>query len=675
MKKDPGSGNITDNTYISLNELCGMLSVTSASGRNWIKLSKITPAFTRNNAPFFSADYAEKLAKELTSGINPALKSRRNKKYISGSSLYRSYLSETSRNSGMIRRALGFFENPGTEPDDKMIRLLLADCFLHLWADKHDLSFRNQNGLAAGFLQGEISIGEKDALIRDLIEDTEEALELCERFPGLFETRYFYEENEDVPGLLYLSLKNIRDRKASGSYYTPVPAVKKLIRHLPVTEKSRILDPACGTGIFLLHLPKTVNIRNIFGNDTDSTAVKVTRLNLALKYEDADTRTLYRNITGYDFLSTDRLKGFDIIMGNPPWGSEFSAPYRLQLKQRYKTAAERSIESCDVFTEQALRCLSPGGCLSFILPEAVLTVRSHLPLRKIIAESSSIRHLEYLGNIFDRVQCPSVIMQIEHTGHSMCALGMHVDTGTRSFRIRTEREISPETFCFMSDDNEYLVLQKLLNIPGAFSLSGNADFAMGIVTGDNKKLLSKSKDKNNEPVLKGSDIKRFRIGSPENHIVFHRESFQQAAPEEFYRAPEKLLYRFICDQPVFAYDNKQMLTLNSCNIVIPRIKSLDIKYIMAVLNSSVSRFIFKKQFSSVKVLRSYLEKIPLPQASRAEQNKIIEMTEKLCAVGNSGGAYELYDKLDEMIFDLFGLSVSERVILKQALMDQNLFLE
>ncbi|WP_334303208.1 TaqI-like C-terminal specificity domain-containing protein, partial [Coprococcus eutactus] len=44
--------------------------------------------------------------------------------------------------------------------------------------------------------------------------------------------------------------------------------------------------------------------------------------------------------------------------------------------------------------------------------------------------------------------------------------------------------------------------------------------------------------------------------------------YQQAAPERIYRAPEKLIYRCINRQLVFAYDESRHLTLNSCNLVI-----------------------------------------------------------------------------------------------------------
>ena len=97
------------------------------------------------------------------------------------------------------------------------------------------------------------------------------------------------------------------------------------------------------------------------------------------------------------------------------------------------------------------------------------------------------------------------------------------------------------------------------------------------------------------------------------------------------------MYRFISNQLVVAYDDRQMLSLNSCNIVIPKIDGMQIKYILAILNSSVSQFVYQKEFHSIKVLRAHMEHIPIPRVGKAIQNEIIAMTEPLiCGLARNG---------------------------------------
>ena len=84
--------------YLTLNELCEELTISTATARNWIKLGKIKPEF--------SVDYVKNLKKDIASGKKNYLKSRRNKKYISGNSLYKDYVSKNSKNIQVIANLL-----------------------------------------------------------------------------------------------------------------------------------------------------------------------------------------------------------------------------------------------------------------------------------------------------------------------------------------------------------------------------------------------------------------------------------------------------------------------------------------------------------------------------------------------------------------------------------------
>ena len=70
-----------DTDCLSLKEICDKLSISTATGRNWIKLGKLKPKYTENATPYFTKDYAKILKNEIKSGKNRSLKSRRNKLY------------------------------------------------------------------------------------------------------------------------------------------------------------------------------------------------------------------------------------------------------------------------------------------------------------------------------------------------------------------------------------------------------------------------------------------------------------------------------------------------------------------------------------------------------------------------------------------------------------------
>ena len=435
-----------------------------------------------------------------------------------------------------------------------------------------------------------------------------------------------------------------------------------MVKRLDINQNDKILDPCCGGGNFLLQLSDNVRLDNLYGNDLDCISIKITRINMALKYKPKNISTLYKHFTCENYLTSQKFQGFDYVIGNPPWGSEFSQSDYDYLKQHYLSGKTKRIESYDVFIEKSLSVLNNNGILSFVLPEAILCVKTHKKIREVIINSNSINYLEYLGNIFDGVQCPSIVLEIKHNNKPSC-IGTKIKLGEKIFTIKKERDLTSDGFYLSTDDKKYIIMKKLLNPENKLYLKNNATFGLGIVTGDNKTMVKSTKTKKNEVILKGSDISKYCINECNNYIEYNPKKFQQCAPTEYYRAKEKLLYRFISPEPIFAYDNNQTLSLNSCNLLIPNIDGLGIKYILAVLNSSVSRFIFQKQYRSVKVLRSHIESVPIAVPDKKSQKEIIELVDKILSAKNDSEKSRIYEMIDKKIAKLYGLEEKDLTLL------------
>lgn len=644
---------------VSLSDLCEELSISIATGRNWIRLGKIVPAMKKRRTSYFSQEYVSRIKSEIQSGKNPALKSRRNKKFVSGHNIYNSYVSDSSVNVAVVQAVIDTLKSNAIEVTEDIMLGLLTDCAMQLITTR-TVSL-DEKGTVFDFLSGKYRENPYVFLVENLVVEKDRIKDVIEEYPELFRYSYQYEDGEDILGLLYISLKNLGSRKATGSYYTPTVLGNKLCSKLfsmNECKNRKVLDPCCGTGNFILQLPQEIDYRDVYGNDMDAVSVKIARINYALKYCISDRKIIEHHITRRDYLTFTDEKKYDFIIGNPPWGYTFPEPEKEQLRKRYRSAAGTTIESYDMFCEQALCQLKEGGVLSFIVPEAILNVKAHTKIREIMTKNSSFQYIEVLGNAFDKVQCPCVILQILYTREPISTVGMVVNDGKREFTIQTKRSVNASCFSFMISDEEYAILNKLDMLEGKATLAGQADFALGIVTGNNKKYISQEKCPNNEMVLKGTDIYKYKFRKTENYLVFQPQLFQQVAPAAYYRAKEKLLYRFICDQLVFAYDDRQTLSLNSCNIVIPHIEGLSIKYIMAILNSRVAQFYFKKKFNSVKVLRSHIEQIPIPFVNKRKQNQMIAYIDQMFASSQDERG-KIYDKMDREISKLYNLTAEE----------------
>ena len=646
-------------------DVCDLFSISEATLKNWIKLEKLIPNTIHNRSALFSRDYIENVMVDIKSNSSTRLKSRRNKKFASGSFLYKDYVSKESANIQNIQSLLDFILENKIVLSEKEIRYILADCAIQLFLSKNGTSSISENFLSE-YLNSNIDLVQFSLLVEDLLENKDNLILFIKNNSELFEYKYVYEKNEDILGLLYISLSNLSNRKARGAYFTPTKVVKKVISNLDLKDLSTI-DPCCGSGNFLLQLPDSITLNNIYGNDIDKTSIELTRINMYLKYEPKNLDVLYENFTTSDFLKNNTDIKYQYIIGNPPWGYEFSKEELADLKKIFVSADTKNVESYDVFVEKSLSCLEDDGRLFFVLPEAILNVKTHKTIRQIILDNTSIEYLEYLGNMFDKVQCPSVILKLQNSKKAFSSAGMRVKTKDSEFVINTHRKVSSETFNFNMSDEEYDLYKKIMDKENKVFLKNNGVFALGIVTGNNKDYISSIKTEKNEPILKGSDITKYKIKKVENYIDFEPDKFQQVAPVEFYRAKEKLFYKFISNKLIFAYDNNQKLSLNSCNILIPTFKNLNIKYVMAVLNSSVAQFIFQKQFNSIKVLRSHIESIPIPVCENNLQQQIIEYVDKVCETEDDKDYKKLCYQIDLFVAKLYNFSMDEYELVEKSI--------
>ena len=117
---------------MSLSELCKELSISVATGRNWLRSGKLHASSIIKNSAFFSSSYAAELKDSIQSGKDPSLKSRRNKKYISGNTVYNSYISDNSENAVTVQRIVSYIEDKDIEVTDDILCAVIAECAIQI---------------------------------------------------------------------------------------------------------------------------------------------------------------------------------------------------------------------------------------------------------------------------------------------------------------------------------------------------------------------------------------------------------------------------------------------------------------------------------------------------------------------------------------------------------------
>lgn len=399
-------------------------------------------------------------------------------------------------------------------------------------------------------------------------------------------------------------------RNKEGIYYTPPYLVKNLISEIiGDISSSEFCDPCCGTGNFLIEaLSRGFKPENIYGYDTDPVAVSIAKK----RFFEA-TGLEAENIKVADFLVESikkEARKFDYIYTNPPWGKKLPK----EEKESYGSilGARKSLDTCSLFLLASLRCVKENGSIGFLLPDSFFNVANFEEIRiralslevsKVIDYGKPFKGLMtkavgiFLKNIKSTQKSPEV--QCEFNGKNY---GRTIDSFLKNPKSIINFQSTPE-------DEE--VIEHVYKIPHK-TLYKNAEWGLGIVTGNNAKFCRSTESEGYIPVYRGSDIKKSGISEPTCFIPDDMSLYQQVAPLEIYRAEKKLIYKFITSELCFFYDENQRYVLNSANILIPS-DNLNITgdQLCKLLNSNFINWLYSSLFMTNKVLRGDLEQLPI----------------------------------------------------------------
>ncbi|WP_382385139.1 N-6 DNA methylase [Ligilactobacillus acidipiscis] len=480
----------------------------------------------------------------------------------------------------------------------------------------------------------------------------QEALVLVPNLAQLPDSKLFKVDLQepDFLGALYQTLQAEGARNKNGLYYTPADVADKLLGQMSFSSDQDFFDPAVGTGIFLIELVKkfAIPVANLHGRDIDPIAVILATANILLQAPANDDS--YPDIKVSDYLKTPVVQKYTNIIGNPPWGAKKMTGVDFS---KFKKA-----DSFAYFIEKSFQTLNTNGSLAFVLPVSILNITRHQPIRQLILTKSLLKSITYLPRLFQGVVSDVVLLVLrkaERANNTVTFINgpQQIELAQETFKSLPHQNLLPVRSC------DRQILQNVWHTAHA-DLSSST-WGLGIVTGNNRKFVLSEKTQGTEPLITGKEVRPFVLRRPQSYLEFLPAKFQQTAAESIYRSPEKLIYKFINNHLVFAYDNQKRLTLNSANILVPKVPTHSTKTVMAFLNSQLFQYLNQILFASPKVLRGNLEELPIALLSDKERKSL----EKLVTQQLAG--QDLRKEIDKFIFAKYGLTQFQIARIKQVL--------
>jgi len=205
-------------------------------------------------------------------------------------------------------------------------------------------------------------------------------------------------------------------RGEMGQYFTPREVVRFMVDFMKPVVDDVVIDPACGSGGFLLYILDKVRkeveakfepdnakrqwndfaLYNLYGIEVNSQLSRIAMMNMII-HEDG-----HSNIENNDSLDVVskfnprrdiKLGKYTLLLTNPPFGASVSEKEHRYLADYFlgsKTNGRKQQRTEVLFIERCLDFLKEGGRMGIVLPDGVLGNPSMGYVREFILENAQI---------------------------------------------------------------------------------------------------------------------------------------------------------------------------------------------------------------------------------------------------------------------------------------------
>ena len=388
--------------------------------------------------------------------------------------------------------------------------------------------------------------------------------------------------------------------------------------------------------------------------------------------------------------------GFDVVIGNPPYiDSEMMTKIQPELRKvytRYYKSAKGNWDLFIVFIERGIQLQKENGIISYIVPNKLIGATYAKALRKMLLNYSVLEIRDYSKvEVFKESDVYPIVFVIRKA-ERMSDVSMVVMADLERSSICNQ--ISADLFYqdvfwdrFFVSENQLLVIVKCLSFPtlGQFFEIGAAatvseaytlkeyiheysdalrpSFKKLINTGTidryeslwPKKPTRYIKDSYNAPIVLDSDLREFS----------QRRFMQAQSTKIIIGGMTKILE---C-----VYDKGEYLAGKSTTIVLES-GSMNLKYALAVLNSTLVSFWYRIYFRSLALAGGYLrignneiKTIPIPDATFEQQAPIIKIVDQILDAKrtNPDADVSAFEKeIDSLVYSLYNLTPQEIAIVE-----------
>jgi hypothetical protein len=593
-------------------------------------------------------------------------------------------------------------------------------------------------------------------------------------------------------------------KKAGGVYYTPTYIVDYIVKNTvgellkDMTPKQaaelKVLDPACGSGSFLLGAYQTlldwhrdayvadgpdtharprkggqprlyqgpggewrlttaerkrILLNSIYGVDIDPQAVEVTKLSLLLKVLEGESDQsisaqlklfheralpdLGRNVKcGNSLISPDYFQGrqadlfddeealrvnpfdwprefpeilgranpgFDAVIGNPPYGADYSHEDKVYFKETYRYRKGKP-ETYIFFFEKGLRLLRSDGALGYITPNAWLTNYYGVQLRELMLASSRLTGVADLepSRVFAGAVVDTAITVLRAgppppdwmTAVLRAASGQAIEPQFRVSQAAWASDVE-SVFNLQASPDESKLLSRLES--SSETLGALVEYSQGIIPYKtradglkNRYISAVRSDPDWLPLYESaSQIRRYET-SNSKAFVLYGPWLWCARDRRFFAQPKILFHRLrkkLPRQLVGTLETTGAANRHSLSNLILRdgLPPRTLDAALALFNSTLANWWFVKRYGLLMEVAGFkVARIPLPAAWSTGWKELAGLAARMLTLHGQPAASRTHHEhavlqrqidatdreIDALVYELYGLTYDEIAIVERS---------
>lgn len=408
---------------------------------------------------------------------------------------------------------------------------------------------------------------------------------------------------------------------------------------------------------------------HIYNEDalTNPTAMfSYSRFQSRLAEESAEADQIKRRAPGTPYAS-----GFAFIIANPPYGASLSDDYKASLRTDWDEVFYGQPDTYVFFFALALRLLATRGRLAFITPNTYLMGTNTARLRRLLLDAGRIEEIVDLPQGIwpdANVDCAIMVLtrepdealrEAQQTRVRLMALRDDLD---KLIRREWQEELSQQQERWMADPKAEIniryddLIQRIEDACRVPSNGGSRVLRLGDVTDSTQGIIpyqTQAESRENAHIRPRGDVPKgdptwhplldshsfigrysLRWGLPQ-HYLHYGDWLCRAREERFFTSPKIVLIRFrnkaLKRRLVGTLDETGYYLKENYNAIVARDAHYDLKYLLALFNSSLLNYWYARRNDQVTINPIYFRQIPVFPAGRETQVEIAALVDELLA--------------------------------------------